>query len=65
MKLSKFKFNLPEKLLAERPTENRDESRLMVIHKDTGEIEDVFLEGTVTPVFSGITEFDGKKLFVE
>ena len=39
MKLSKFKFNLPEKLLAERPAENRDESRLMVIHKETGKIE--------------------------
>ena len=33
--------------------------------KDADKIEDVFLEGTVTPVFSGITEFDGKKLFVE
>ncbi len=28
-------------------------------------IENVFLEGKVTPVFSGVTEFDGKKLFVE
>ncbi len=39
MKLSHFQFNLPEKLLAEYPTEIRDESRLMVIHKDTGKIE--------------------------
>ena len=39
MKLSKFKFDLPEELLAERPAEERDESRLMVVHKDTGEIE--------------------------
>lgn len=39
MKLSQFKFDFPEKLLAQYPSENRDECRLMVIHKDTGEIE--------------------------
>ena len=39
MKLSKFKFELPEELLAEHPAEERDESRLMVVHRDTGEIE--------------------------
>ena len=39
MKLSQFKFELPEELLAERPAEQRDESRLMVVHRDTGKIE--------------------------
>lgn len=39
MKLSNFNFNLPAELLAEFPAENRDESRLMVIHRKTGEIE--------------------------
>ena len=39
MKLSHFNFNLPEELLAEFPTENRDESRLMVVHRKTGLIE--------------------------
>ena len=39
MKLSKFKFDLPEELLAERPTENRDESRLMVVNRKEGTIE--------------------------
>jgi S-adenosylmethionine:tRNA ribosyltransferase-isomerase len=39
MKLSKFKFDLPEELLAEHPAKERDESRLMVVHRDTGEIE--------------------------
>ncbi|MFY7810290.1 MAG: S-adenosylmethionine:tRNA ribosyltransferase-isomerase, partial [Flavobacterium sp.] len=39
MKLSSFSFNLPNELLAEFPAENRDESRLMVIHKKTGLIE--------------------------
>lgn len=39
MKLSKFKFDLPQELLAERPADEREESRLMVVHRDTGEIE--------------------------
>ncbi len=39
MKLSHFKFNLPVDLIAERPPFNRDESRLLVVHKKTGDIE--------------------------
>lgn len=39
MKLSKFKFDLPENLLAEYPSEHRDEARLMVLHRDTQKIE--------------------------
>lgn len=39
MKLSKFKFTLPEELLAERPAEEREEARLMVVNRATGEIE--------------------------
>ena len=34
MKLSKFKFNLPSELIALHPAKNRDESRLMVVHRD-------------------------------
>jgi S-adenosylmethionine:tRNA ribosyltransferase-isomerase len=44
MKLSHFHFNLPEELLAEFPTENRDESRLMVVHRKTGLIEHKFFK---------------------
>ena len=55
MKLSEFKFDLPAGLIALYPAENRDESRLMVVHKDTGKIEhkvfkdviDYFDEGDV------------------
>jgi S-adenosylmethionine:tRNA ribosyltransferase-isomerase len=55
MKLSQFKFDLPEKLLAEYPSENRDECRLMVVNRATGTIEhkifkdilDYFDEGDV------------------
>ncbi len=39
MKLSEFRFELPESSVALYPSENRDESRLMVVHKDTGKIE--------------------------
>ena len=39
MKLSQFKFNLPEELIAQYPVENRDECKLMVVHRKTGEIE--------------------------
>lgn len=55
MKLSEFDFDLPEELIAEFPVENRDESRLMVLHRDSGKIEhkmfkdiiDYFDEGDV------------------
>jgi len=39
MKLSNFDFELPEELLAEYPSENRDESRLMVVNRKEGTIE--------------------------
>lgn len=39
MKLSEFKFELPQNLIANRPAENRDESRLMVLHRSSGKIE--------------------------
>ncbi len=39
MKLSQFKFHLPEELIAQHPTPQRDESRMMVVNRKTGEIE--------------------------
>ena len=39
MKLSQFNFDLPEELVAEYPSDNRDEARMMVIHRKTGKIE--------------------------
>lgn len=45
MKLSQFKFKLPEELIAQHPAPSRDESRLMVVNRKTGEIENhVFKE---------------------
>ena len=39
MKLSQFKFKLPEERIAKEPTFHRDDSKLMVVHRQTGEIE--------------------------
>ena len=39
MKLSQYNYNFSPELLAKYPTENRDESRLMVIDRKTGKIE--------------------------
>lgn len=39
MKLSEFNFNFPKELIAEYPSQNRDEARLMVVHRKTGKIE--------------------------
>ena len=57
MKLSKFKFKLPEELIAQYPTQHRDEARMMVLHRKTGEIEHL--------VFKDIIKFfDEGDLFV-
>ena len=39
MKLSEFKFRLPEEKIALYPAPHRDEGRMMVLHRKTGEIE--------------------------
>ena len=57
MKLSQFKFKLPEEKIALHPTRYRDESRLMVLHRKTGEIEH--------RMFKDILEyFDDKDVFI-
>lgn len=57
MKLSQFKFKLPEEKIALHPTFHRDESRLMVVHRKTGEIEH--------KLFKDILEyFDDKDAFI-
>ena len=39
MKLSHFSFELPEEFLAEYPSEQRDEARLMVLNREKQTIE--------------------------
>ncbi|MCY4561292.1 MAG: tRNA preQ1(34) S-adenosylmethionine ribosyltransferase-isomerase QueA [Flavobacteriaceae bacterium] len=54
-KLSKYIYDLPKELVAQKPTDFRDQSRLLVYHKDTEKIEhkifsdviDYFEEGDV------------------
>ena len=57
MKLSQFKFKLPEEKIAQYPAKFRDESRLMVVHKKSGTIEH--------RMFKDILDyFDDKDVFV-
>ena len=39
MRTEDFDFNLPEELIAQTPLKNRDESRLLVLNKNTGDME--------------------------
>jgi S-adenosylmethionine:tRNA ribosyltransferase-isomerase len=39
MKVKDFYFDLPEELIAQHPLENRDESKLLVLDKESGEFE--------------------------
>src|SRR5690554_4196699 len=39
MKLSQFKFDLPEELIAKYPSHHRDEARLMVVHRESDKVE--------------------------
>ncbi len=39
MKLSQFKYQLPESLIAQYPSQDRDGARLMVVHRKTGQLE--------------------------
>jgi S-adenosylmethionine:tRNA ribosyltransferase-isomerase len=57
MKLSQFTFDLPLNLIAQNPTKKREESRMMVINRKTGNIEN--------RTFNDIQEyFDDKDVFV-
>ena len=57
MKLSQFKFKLPDELIAQYPAVHRDESRLMVLHRKTGEIEHKIFKDV-------LNYFDENDLFV-
>ncbi len=57
MKLSQFRFDLPLNLIAQHPTKRREDSRLMVVHRHSGQIEN--------KTFKDILEyFDDKDVFV-
>ena len=57
MKLSQFRFDLPLNLIAQYPTKKREDSRMMVVHRHTGQIENKH--------FRDIMDyFDDKDVFV-
>ena len=57
MKLSQFRFDLPLNLIAQNPTKRREDSRMMVVNRHTGNIENKH--------FRDILEyFDDKDVFV-
>jgi S-adenosylmethionine:tRNA ribosyltransferase-isomerase len=64
MKLSQFRYNLPQELIALYPTENRDESRLMVVNRKSGEIEHkIFKEITGYLKENDVLVFNNTKVF--
>ncbi len=57
MKLSHFRYDLPLNLIAQRPTPRREDSKLLVVNKKTGEMQNKH--------FKDILEFfDDKDVFV-
>lgn len=64
MKLSEFKFKLPEQLIAQYPTENRDECRLMVVDARTGDISHVVFKDIINYFDEGdVMVFNNTKVF--
>ncbi len=57
MKLSQFYYDLPEDRIAQYPAENRDESRLLVLNRKTGQIEHKIFKDI-------INYFEDKDVFV-
>src|SRR5438270_11596098 len=57
MKLSQFKFDLPLNLIAQHPTKKRDDARMMVVHRHTGQIENKHFRDI-------LDYFDDKDVFI-
>ena len=57
MKLSQFKFTLPEESIAQFPSKHRDESKLLVLHRDSDKIEHLIFKDM-------LDYFDEKDFFV-
>jgi len=63
-KLSHYKFDLPEELIAQYPTKERDESRLMVVNRATGTIEHKYFRDVLNYFDDGDTLiFNNTKVF--
>ncbi|GAB4493905.1 MAG: tRNA preQ1(34) S-adenosylmethionine ribosyltransferase-isomerase QueA [Saprospiraceae bacterium] len=63
-KLSSFNFNLPKELIAQYPAPERDQSRLMVVHRNTGKIEHKIFKDILTYFNEGdVMIFNNTKVF--
>lgn len=64
MKLSQFKFKLPNELIAQYPSENRDECRLMIVDSRTGEISHHLFKEIINYFDEGdVMVFNNTKVF--
>ena len=64
MKLSQFKFKLPDNLIAQYPSPNRDDCKLMVVHRKTGEIEHRIFKDVINYFGDGdVMVFNDAKVF--
>ena len=64
MKLSQFKFKLPEELIAQYPSENRDECRLMVVNSRDGSISHHIFKEVINYFDEGdVMVFNDTKVF--
>lgn len=57
MKLSQFKFDLPLNLIAQHPAKKREDARMMVVHRKTGQMENKYFRDI-------LDYFDDKDVFV-
>ncbi len=57
MKLSQFKFDLPLNLIAQHPAKKREDARMMVVHRKTGQLENKHFKDI-------LDYFDDKDVFV-
>jgi S-adenosylmethionine:tRNA ribosyltransferase-isomerase len=57
MKLSQFRFDLPLNLIAQHPAKKREDSRMMVVNRHTGNIENKYFRDI-------LDYFDDKDVFV-
>lgn len=64
MKLSQFKYNLPEELISLYPAKNRDESRMLVLNRATGKIEHKIFKNLIDYFNDGdVMIFNNTKVF--
>mgnify|MGYP003615075539 CR=1 FL=1 len=57
MKLSQFQFDLPLNLIAQTPAKKREDARMMVVHRQTGQMENKHFKDI-------LDYFDDKDVFV-